>query len=145
MTESVQESGAQLKKAIHGLMKKCKGLKNSMSKTTKDVDVLEDRVKRLMSKSPKKVKSKRKRLQPIKEEQAQVTNQMTNPVLQRPPTPMVSPQQVPPQQASVAGRSWWNVNDVTAPPFVGSDVTPRRVSPTPHFISPVYASRNFIR
>ena len=61
-------------------------------KTTKDVDVLGDRVKRLMSKSPKKVKSKRKRLQPIKEEQTQVPNQVTNPVLQRPPTPMVSPQ-----------------------------------------------------
>ena len=110
-------------------------------KTTKDVDVLGDRVKRLMSKSPKKVKSKRKRLQPIKEEQTQVPNQVTNPVLQRPPTPMVSP-----QKASVAGRLWWKVNDVTAPPlFVASEVTPRRVSPTPRFISPVYASRNFIR
>lgn len=135
MAESVREIAAKLKKATSSLAKKCKKLTTEVNKTVKEVEVLGERVTQVTT-------TKRKRKRREKKVDDATKPQGAKRVMHRPPTPMV------PQHASSNVRSWWNANNVAAPQaFVGSDITPRQVSPTPtpHFISPVYASRNFIR
>ena len=137
LTELVRGIGVKLKKSTTSLLKKYKKLLTDVLKMTKYMDILGDRwAKMQQTKQPAKRKRRRRDVKP---EIPKPTVQ----TVQRPPTPMV-PQ---PQHASMSGRSWWNVNDTVPEAFVGSNVAPRRVSPTPtlHFISPVYASRNYIR
>ena len=124
---------------------------HSLTPTTKELNTLEERVKKIESKThtPKKKRKRsrnadqaertrrRRRIKPAEEV---VAEENTPRVVSRPPTPMVPP--------TIAGRSWWGGHGVAPQAYVGSDVAPRGVRttpPTPHFISPVYASRNFIR
>ena len=74
------------------------------------------------------------------EEVVAATRENTQRVVARPPTPMVPP--------PMNGRSWWGGHRVAPQAYVGSEVAHRQVGttpPTPHFISPVYAARNYIR
>ena len=138
LTESVREIGVKLKKSTTSLVKKCKKISTDLSKVTKDMDLLGDRWAK-MQQTKQTAKRKRRRREVKPEPKVQTG------AVQRPPTPMVPRPQ--PQHASMSGPSWWNVNDSVPQAFVGSNVATRRVSPTPtpHFISPVYASRNYIR
>lgn len=159
LSESVQQVVTTLKKAQVSLNKKCKKLTSDLGKTSSLCENLEEKVKKLCQKTltPKK-KQKRKRRtrsqseveEPAAERSTRrmrcdhdrvlsVDEQQTENtarVLVRPPTPMVTP---------MNGRGWWNGPSVPQQAYVGSDVPPRRVSPTPQFMSPVYASRNFMR
>lgn len=83
-----------------------------------------------------RTRTRRRRIKPAEEVVAQENKHR---VVSRPPTPMVPP---------IDGHAWWGRHGVAPQAYVGPDVAPRRVGtapPTPHFISPVYASRNFIR
>jgi len=150
LCETVRQLAATFKKGNASLNKKCKKLASDVTKAAKEVTNLDERLKKIESKTltPKKKRrrprnaderqaerSRRRRVKPVEE----LAQENTQRVVSRPPTPMVPP---------MNGRSWWGGHGVAQQAYVGSDVAPRRVNttpPTPHFISPVYASRNFIR
>ena len=144
---------AKLDQSVVGIAnkfkKKCRKIAADVEKTSKEVTILGDRVNQI-GKSNKKAKRRRRGDKSVKKGKIQILREVkAEPpakvaVVHRPPTPMVP--------ARVEGQPWYHVNDpqiVGQPTFLnsGSTVPPRRVSPTPtpQFMSPVYAARNYIR
>ena len=142
------------------MKRKCKKIAADVEKTSKEVSILGGRVNQIgKSKKAKRRRrgdksGKKGKNHILKEVKAEAPPQAAVAVnrpkaavaVHRPPTPMVPPR--------VDGTPWFHVND---PQIVGqqtymtsgSTVPRRRVSPTPtptpQFMSPVYAARNYIR
>jgi len=140
---SVMELAAKFKK-------KCRKLAQDVEKASKQVVLLGDRVNQIGKHNQKKRKRGRrsdksgKKVKPQMLQEVKAEAQPNPAVVHRPPTPMVPP------RIEGQGQPWFHVNDpqiVRQQTFLnsGSTVPSRRVSPTPQFISPVYAARNYIR
>ena len=129
------------------MKRKCKKIAADVEKTSKEVSILGARVNQIGK--IKKVKRRRrgdksgkKGKNHILQEAKAEPSPKPAVAVHRPPTPMVPPR--------VDGTPWFHRND---PQIVGqqtymtsgSTVPPRRVSPTPQFMSPVYAARNYMR
>lgn len=121
MGESVSQVATKLKKAVGSLNKRAKKFATDLTKINKNVEVLGSRLKQ-----------NNKRRRKIKQEDVQVQEKpqatTTPSAFPRQPTPIINPD-----------SQWFRIPES---PCITRGVSP---TPRPQYVSPMYASRNYMR
>lgn len=128
-----------LKQKAENTVKRNKKLQSDVNKFSKKVEKMAGRINRA-SRAPNRTKRRRRSVdkqakhdQPVQDTATVVEGSDPVPVTRLPQTSVVAPRPPTPMVPLRQNNPWFHVGDT------------RAVSPTPQFISPMYASRNFMR